>query len=90
MDLSEFGIKMKNAGMGLKFYPSEVAVLMIGFRTLCGPDMDGGELAVCVCMGQRYLHAPHIRRPDLHGAQVTRRGYIWRVQTLTLSLQACV
>ena len=41
-----------------------------GFRALGGPGLDGGELEVCLRLGQRDLHAPHIRWSDLHGQQV--------------------
>ena len=49
-------------------------MMMTLFSGLCPgacPDMDGGELAARVCLGQWHLHAPHIRGPDLHGQQVT-------------------
>ena len=41
-----------------------------GFRALRGPGLDGGELEVGLRLGQRHLHAPHIRGTDLHGKQV--------------------
>ena len=42
-----------------------------GFCSGTGSDMDGGELAACVCLGQWHLHAAHLWRPDLYGQQVT-------------------
>ena len=54
-----------------------------GFRPGTGSDMDGGKLAVCVRLGQRHLHAPHIRGPDLHGQQVTPRAHTWCGDHLT-------
>ena len=44
-----------------------------GFRALRGPGLDGGELEVGLRLGQRHLHAPHIRGTNLHGKQV--RGF---------------
>ena len=45
--------------------------LLSGFCPGACSDMDGGELAARVCLGQWHLHASHIRGPDLHGQQVT-------------------
>ena len=41
-----------------------------GFRALRRPGLDGGELEVRLCLGQRDIHAPHLRGPNLHGQQV--------------------
>ena len=54
-----------------------IMIMMVIMTLLSGlcpgacPDMDGGELAARVCLGQWHLHAPHFRGPDLHGQQVT-------------------
>ncbi len=40
-----------------------------GFRAHRGEVLDGGELASSVRLGQRPLHAPHLRGPGLHGQQ---------------------
>ena len=41
-----------------------------GLRALRGQGLDGGELEVCLRLGQRDIHAPHLRGPNLHGQQV--------------------
>ena len=52
-----------------------------GFRALRGAALDGGELEVGVRLGQRHLHAAHLRGSDLHDAQVGSRyisGVLYR------------
>ena len=50
--------------------PAWLLTCFSGLRALRGQGLDGGELEVRLCLGQRDIHAPHLRGPNLHGQQV--------------------